>query len=174
MTMATGAAAGAIRILDGITQAGAVIASAALAVIVGAYAFEVVARYVFNAPTWWSAELVSYLLCIMVFTMMPAVTRAGGQVAVTVLLDRLAPAPRAVAERIIWLAGFVATAAIGWFAAGETVRQIERGVQMMAALPIPKWWISVWIGIGFGLTALQFLRLALAGPVQTRTPAPEI
>jgi TRAP-type C4-dicarboxylate transport system permease small subunit len=94
--------------------------------------------------------------------MMPRVTQTRGQVAVTVLLERLPPQAQAVAERLIWLLGFAATAAVTWFAAGETARQIERGVQMMAAMPIPKWWVSIWIAFGFGLTALQFLRLALA------------
>lgn len=166
-------ATAAIRILDGVTRAGAAVAATALAVIVAAYAYEVVARYVFNAPTWWSAELVSYLLCILVFCMMPQVTRTGGQVAVTVLLDLLPAGARALAERAIWLLGFGATAAVGWFAADETARQVTRGVQMMAALPIPKWWLSIWIAAGFVLTALQFLRLALTGPVATRPAVQE-
>jgi len=159
----------AIRALDGLTRLGAIAAAIALAAIVAAYAYEVVARYLFDAPTWWSAELVSYLLCVLTFCMMPHVTRTRGQVAVTVLLERLPPASQAVTERVIWLLGFLATAAVAWFAGGETARQIERGVQMMAAFPIPKWWVSIWIALGFALTALQFLRLALD---KTVPPAP--
>lgn len=51
------------------------------------------------------------------------------------------------------------------FAGRETLRQFTRNIQMMAAQPIPKWWISIWIVLGFGLSALAFLRLALAGPM---------
>lgn len=154
----------AVRLLDALTRLGGAAAALALAVIVFAYSYEVVARYLFDAPTWWSAELVSYLLCVLTFCMMPAVTRAKGQVAVTVLLERLPPAARDKAERAIWALGFLATAAIAWFAGEETARQIARGVQMMAAFPIPKWWVSIWIALGFGLTALQFLRLAIVPP----------
>lgn len=153
--------AAALRFLDELTRIAAYAAAVSLAVIVTAFAYEVVARYVFNAPTWWSAELVSYLLCVLTSCMMPRVTQTRGQVAVTVLLERLRPQAQGVAERLIWALGFAATAAIAWFAAEETARQIERGVQMMAAMPIPKWWVSIWIAFGFGLTALQFLRLAL-------------
>ena len=162
--------AAALRALDHLTRIAAFAAALALAVIVAAYAYEVVARYVFDAPTWWSAELVSYLLCVLTFCMMPRVTQTRGQVAVTVLLERLPQPIRGQAERMIWGLGFAATAAVTWFAAGETTRQIERGVQMMAAMPIPKWWVSIWIAVGFGLTALQFLRLALAPQTaQSRT-----
>lgn len=165
---------GAVRLLDAATLVGAVLAASALAVIVSAYAYEVVARYVFDAPTWWSAELVSYLLCVLVFCMMPEVTRTRGQVAVTILLERLPDGARGRAERAIWWLGCLACAAMTWFAGGETVRQITRNIQMMAAYPIPKWWVSLWIGLGFGLAALQFLRLALAKAPPPRVPAAEV
>lgn len=161
-----------VRILDAVTRAGAIAGAVALAVIVAAYVFEVIARYIFNAPTWWSAELVAYLLCVLVFCMMPEVTRTRGQVAVTVLLEALPPKLSNGLERIIWLLGFAATAAMAWFAGGETARQIERNIQMMAAYPIPKWWVSGWIGLGFGLAALQFLRLAFGPPAASR-PEPQ-
>lgn len=166
----------ALRALDELTRLAAFVAALSLACIVAAFAYEVVSRYVFGAPTWWSAELVSYLLCVLTFCMMPRVTQTGGQVAVTVLLERLPPQTQAVVERLIWALGFAATAAVTWFAAWETSRQIERGVQMMAAMPIPKWWVSIWIAIGFGLTALQFLRLAFAPPslVKKATPAADL
>ncbi|MDF1719441.1 MAG: TRAP transporter small permease [Minwuia sp.] len=165
--------AAAIKALDGLTRLGAIMAAIALAVTVAAYAYEVVARYVFDAPTWWSAELVAYLLCVTTFCMLPRVTQTKGQVAVTVLLERLPHGARSLADRCIWFLGFGATAAVTWFAAEETARQFSRSVQMMAAYPIPKWWVSIWIAFGFGLTALQFLRLALARqqPPDTTTAA---
>lgn len=160
--------------LDALTWAGAVIAALALALIASSYVYEVVARYIFNAPTWWSAELVSYLLCVSVFCMMPRVTQTRGQVAVTIFLEFLQPRMRSYVERAIWLLGFAACAAMAWFAGGETARQIARGIQMMAAYPIPKWWVSIWIGIGFGLAALQFLRLAInPGSAPRPQPVPE-
>lgn len=148
--------------LDAIEAAGVLVARLALAGIVLAYVYEVVARYAFDAPTWWSAELVKYLLCILVFTMMPHVTATRGQVAVTVVLEALPGRLRALADRGLALVGFAVCAALAVFATEETARQIARNIQMMAAQPIPKWWVSVWIVFGFALSALAFLRLALA------------
>lgn len=149
----------------------------ALAGIVVAFALEVVSRYLFNAPTSWSSDLVSYLLCVVVFTMMPHVTASGSQVAVTVMVDALPDRYRQTMMRLIYLLGFLACAAMAWFAGGETVRQIVREIQMLAIHPIPKWWVSVWIGIGFGLSSLEYLRLACsrdAAPDRSPVPPAEI
>lgn len=165
----------AAQVLDTLEAAGVLLARLALAGIVLTYVYEVVARYAFDAPTWWSAELVKYLLCIGVFTMMPHVTATRGQVAVTVVLDLLPAAPRAFAGRAIALVGFAVCAAVAVFATEETTRQIVRNIQMMAAQPIPKWWVSSWIVFGFGLSSLAFLRLALgAGGAAGTAPAPEL
>ncbi len=154
-----------LRLFDGLLLAGARLAAAGLGLMVAAYTYEVVARYLFNAPTWWSAELVAYLLCIMTFSMMPYVTATRAHVAVTIFLDFLGPRNKVPAERAIWFVGFLVCAAMAWFAGGETLRQFTRNIQMMAAHPIPKWWISVWIAAGFALSSLAFLRLMLVGPV---------
>jgi C4-dicarboxylate transporter, DctQ subunit len=164
------------RILAGLRLAGFLFARFALAAIVIAYSYEVVSRYLFNAPTWWSAELVSYLLCVMVFTIMPHVTATRGHIAVTVLLETLGPARRLFIERGIAFIGFGICAAVTVFAVDEVSRQIVRNIQMMAIQPIPKWWISIWIIFGFGLSALEFLRLAFGAspPATMQSLTPEI
>ena len=154
-----------LRLFDYLLVAGAGFAALALGLIVSAYTYEVIARYLFNAPTWWSSELVAYLLCVMTFTMMPYVTATRAHVAVTIFLDNLGARNKPRAERMIWIAGFIACGAMAWFAGGETLRQFMRDIQMMAAQPIPKWWVSIWIVIGFALSALAFMRLAIAGPM---------
>ncbi|WP_416898662.1 MAG: TRAP transporter small permease [Minwuia sp.] len=152
-----------LGLLWGLRTAGFVLARLALAAIAATYSLEVVCRYLFDAPTSWSADLVSYLLCVLVFTMMPQVTASGSQVAVTVIVDALSERRREILMRVIHILGFLACAAMGYFAFGETTRQILRDIQILATNPVPKWWISIWIGIGFALSALEFLRLAVTG-----------
>jgi len=149
------------RVMKPARFCGFVTAKIALAGIVLSYSFEVISRYIFGSPTWWSAELVTYLLCIMTFTMLPHVTATSGHIAVTFLLEYLKPARRTVIMRVISFIGAAICAAIAYFAADETMRQFARNVQMMAAQPIPKWWVSIWISVGFGLAALEFLLLTI-------------
>lgn len=152
------------RLMDFLSDLGLWLAMTALGLIVLAFNFEVIARYVFDAPTRWSAELVSYLLLIACFLAMPRLTREGGHVAVTVLLERLAPRQQALGARLIAALGACICLAMAWIAAEETLRQLERGVRMMAAIPFPKAAISVWIVWGLALSGVQFAIVAVSGP----------
>ncbi|MBK5928387.1 TRAP transporter small permease [Rhodobaculum claviforme] len=149
------------RLHDGLTEVGVGLAMAALALIVLAYAWEVVARYFLGAPTRWSADLVGYLLLFLTFMALPKVTASGGHVAVTVLLERLSPRAQLWAGRVIALLGAVVCLFLMKICLDETLRQVERNIRMMAAHPVPKAWISVWIVYGFAGSALHFLRLAV-------------
>lgn len=159
----------AIAALDRITDASLWLAMAAIAAIFLAYNTEVVLRYAFNSPTRWSAEFVSYFLLIASFAALPRLTRDGGNVAVTVLLERLPAQVQHSCGVGISLLGAMICCALAWIAAEETLRQISRDVRMMAAVPVPKAAVSGWMVWGLGLAALQFLRLAIR-PQPTHRP----
>lgn len=146
------------RAHDGLTDVSFQFSKLCLGIIVFAYCFEVVARYFFNAPTWWADEAVSYSLSIGCFTMMPHVTRLKGHVAVTLIVDMLSPARARPIYWLIYLLGFLACAAATWISLDENIRQVVKDVHLMKVEPLPKIWISAWITYGFGSSALYFLR----------------
>ncbi len=150
---------GLARAHDGLTDVSFQFAKLCLAIIVFAYCYEVAARYLFNAPTWWADEAVSYSLCIGIFTMMPHVTREKGHVAVTLLVDLLSPARARLVYWFIYLLGFLACAAAAWISLDENIRQVVKEIQLMKVEPLPKYWISTWITYGFASSALYYLRL---------------
>lgn len=155
---------------DRLTTLGLQLAMGALALMVGSYVLEVVLRYGFNSPTRWSADLVSYLLLFITFMAMPQVTANGGHVAVTALLERMSPTRQRAAARVIAAGGVVVCLLLASIALQETLRQASGNVQMMAAYPLPKAWISIWIVYGLGSSAVYFLRIAIwppASPVGT-------
>ncbi|MCR9110764.1 MAG: TRAP transporter small permease [Rhodobacteraceae bacterium] len=151
-----------VAALDRVTDASLWLAMAALAAIFFAYNIEVVLRYLFDSPTRWSAEFVSYFLLVATFAALPKLTRDGGHVAVTVLLERLSSRLQHTASIGISLLGAFICCALAWIAAEETLRQIERDVRMMAAIPVPKAAVSCWMVWGLALAALQFLRLGVS------------
>ena len=140
---------------------GVQLAMVALAFIVRAYSLEVVARYAFDTPTRWTADAVSYLLLFVTFMALPQVTASGGHVAVTALLERLPPARQRLAARAIAGVGAAVCLLPTQITLGQTLRQAQGGVTMIAAYPVPKAWISAWIVYGLGSSALHFLRLAV-------------
>lgn len=151
-----------VSALDRVTDASLWLGMGALASIFLAYNLEVVLRYAFASPTRWSAEFVSYFLLIATFASLPRLTRDGGHVAVTVLIEKLSLRAQSVVAVAITLLGAVICTTLAWIAAEETLRQIDRGVRMMAAVPVPKAAISCWMVWGLGVAALQFLRLTLS------------
>lgn len=130
-----------------------------LGIILFSYCYEVVSRYFFNAPTWWADMAVSYGLCIGCFLMMPHVTRKKGHVAVTFLLETLPPEAARPIYWVLYLICFLVCAAATWINLDENIRQIARDVYLMEVRPVPKYWISVFITYGFGMSALHFLRM---------------
>lgn len=138
------------------------LAGAALMAIVALYVFEVVMRYAFTAPTTWSGEAVQYALAVLLFFGLPEVTRRGAHVAIEIVPETLPPRAARVLGRINAALGAGACAVAGWIVTGEAVSQAERGLMTNAANPIPRWWITAVIALGFASAALHFLRAASA------------
>lgn len=138
------------------------LACIALLVMLGAYVAEVVLRYLLNAPTRWSSDVVSYALLASVVFALPAVTRDGGHVAITSLVERLSPGRQAVAFRALaWISAATCIAAVALLGS-QALAQWHGGIETVAALAIPKWWLSAAVALGLAGAAAQFVRHALA------------
>lgn len=139
------------------------LAAAALVAAVSLYVLEVVFRYGFGAPTTWSGEAVQYALAIVIFCALPDITRRGAHVAIDIVPRVLPPRAAAVLGAFNALLGAAACAVAAWIIAGEALRQFERGILTNAANPIPRWWITAIIAVGFASAALHLLRQMRAG-----------
>jgi TRAP-type C4-dicarboxylate transport system permease small subunit len=151
---------------DRITIVGFAGAAAAVAVITGAFWYEVVARYFFSAPTIWAYDVASYAMCPMIFLAVPEMTRRGAHIRVSFLVDGLPLSYRQSWNTIILLVAVLVCLLGAWIAGAETWRQYVRGVETISAFPVRKWWVSIFIPYGLLSAALYFLR-QLAG----ETPA---
>ncbi|MBN9888916.1 TRAP transporter small permease [Salipiger abyssi] len=159
-TFLTQAGQSLLKLHDALSKGAFILGSAALAVIVASFAYEVVMRYFFNAPTRWASDLVSFLLLTSVFLAAPWLTREGGHVSITLLPDLL---PAKWARRVI-AAGFLVAAIVcfwaGWIVSGEVRILFERGTRTLSAVSVPKWWFTALILFGFINSAFYFLRRA--------------
>jgi len=145
------------RSLDFLTQAAAVLAAIGLGMIVCSYVFEVISRYIFASPTAWASDFVAYALCASAFLALPRVTKDKAHVAVTILVD-IAPKPIANTVHIaISILGFLCLSFAAWVSLQENIRQFTRGIQTLAIVPIPQWWVSSFITFGLALSACYLL-----------------
>jgi TRAP-type C4-dicarboxylate transport system permease small subunit len=151
---------------DRITAVGFAGGAASVALITGAFWYEVVARYFFNAPTSWAYDVASFLLCPTIFLTVPEMTRRNAHVVISYLIDNTSQQFRAPLFRMLMLTGAIVCLICAWITGAETWRQYVRGVETITVNPIPKWWISIFIPYGLLNSGLYFLR-QLAGPVPT-------
>ncbi len=145
---------------DGLTVAAAVLAAFGLICITVFYVYEVVTRYLFNAPTAWVSDFVSYFLCISVFLALPKVTKDKGHVAVTILVDILPGRIAGYVHSVISLIGFFCLGFAAWISLQENIRQYSKSIDTLAIISIPQWWVSSFITFGLALSALYMLRHA--------------
>lgn len=155
-----------LRLHDRITAVGFAGAAASVGLITLAFWYEVTARYFFNAPTSWAYDAASFLLCPAVFLAVPEMTRRNSHVVISLFVDSLPPDARGILIRLLFLTSAIVCLICAWITGAETWRQYVRGVETITAIPIQKWWVSVFIPYGLFNSALYFLRLA-AGPVPT-------
>ena len=131
--------------------------------------YEVVARYVFNAPTIWAEEMSRFFQVWAVYLGAAYVLRYRHLIRITLLTDRVGPLGRRIAEAFSLLViGAVCVVATVWGVeiVAESVRFSRTTSTMLA---VPQWMTEIAIPIGCGLLLLQCLaelvRLAWAKDV---------
>jgi len=147
---------------DAVTAAGFQLAALCLAVIVCTYVIEVTLRYLLNSPTSWASSAVSYLLCIIIFVMLPELTRRRFHIFISVLPDALSERNATLLMRSGYLAAFLACMLAAWFCADATYTQYVGDIETLNEWRVPKWTVSIFIPYGLGSSGLYFLRNALS------------
>jgi len=143
---------------DAATELGATIAAWCVAATACIYTAEVVARYFLNAPLNWSGDVSSYLLCVCAFLGLPKVTKDGGHVAITYVIERMAERRRAGYTRTLGVLTGLVCLATGLFIGYEGVQLYTEHVLTTQATQIPKWIIAVFACFGLFSSALHLLR----------------
>jgi C4-dicarboxylate transporter, DctQ subunit len=139
-----------------LTRLSFALAGVALVTILCAYVIEVIARYGFGRPTLWSSDLVNYALCASIFLAMPEITRTSGHVAITSMIEKLSGPNQIRLARLLSLTGSVLCGLVTFIAVSAASSQAQTGVETVAAFAIPKWWLTMIVAYGFGLSALAF------------------
>jgi len=133
--------------------------------------YEVVARYLFNAPTIWAEEMSRFFQLWAVYIAAAYVLRHRQLIRITMLIDRLGDTGRRLAEAftLVWILAFCAIAI--WKGFVIVIDSIEIGRATSTMLGVPKWMTESAVPVGFLLLALQCLaelvRLARGGEVDS-------
>src|SRR4030042_4094968 len=103
-----------LRVIDSISDWTGKISSFLIIIITGVILFEVIARYIFNAPTIWAHEISLALYGIYVALLGAYVLVTGGHVNVDILYARFSPRTRAGGNLFSCLFFFLWCGALVW------------------------------------------------------------
>jgi tripartite ATP-independent transporter DctM subunit len=149
---------GVVRAIDRISAFAGFIASVALAVMTIVVCYEVISRYIFNAPTTWVTEVSTYLFVAVVFLGLAEAQRANAHIQVEILVDRLGREQRMFIELVgLWLGVLFATIA-AWHCARFTFLEYLHDARDWGLLGTPQWLPQVPLTIGYGLFVAALLR----------------
>ena len=148
------------KLLDAATRICLCLSAFSLFLLLAAYVFEVGARYFFDVPTSWSYDFSQWCLAVSIMTALPDVTRRKANISIDFLLTYLPLRPERMLRRAIFVLACVFCLAAAGVCFEESRRQYRQQIETNWINPIPKWWISLVIPVGLGLSGLQFLRLS--------------
>jgi len=149
---------GLASIQDTLSRIGFMLAACVLAIISAAYFYEVVSRYFFNAPTIWASPLVSYSLCLTIFLALPDLARRGLHISIDLHESLASPALVEKMKRTTNLVAGIFCLVAAWITAEQAWSEFVGGVVTNSYVPIPKWWLFIFIPYGLLSGGIYFLR----------------
>ena len=145
------------RVIDRLGDLLATLSAWMFFAIGGMILWEVFFRYVFTSPTIWAEELARFFQIWALYIAAASVLRDGSMIRIGLLIDRLGPPWRAIAE-IFSLAVVAAFSAVAcWYGAKIALNSWEVGRMSGTMLNVPHWMTEIAIPAGFAILFLQAL-----------------
>ncbi len=125
-----------------------------------AITYEVVARYVFDAPTIWVSDVSAFGLLWIAFLAAPWLVRHGAHIRGDFATERLGPRARAALGTLTSLACAALMAVVLWQTTTETLQDYVKNVHTTGSWEIPRVYVWFVMPIGSLFTVIEFLRAA--------------
>lgn len=120
--------------------------------------YEVVSRYIFNAPTKWAVELTEYSLLYIAFLSVAWLQRREEHITID-FYKRWNPQAVAIVDIIISVLGVIMTLVLFWYSMKLFLNVFQSGIRNPdSMLGIPQYLILAVIPVGGFLLFIQFLR----------------
>jgi TRAP-type C4-dicarboxylate transport system permease small subunit len=146
-----------LRLLDRLNDLLAFVAAWLFFATAAMITWEVVARYVFTAPTIWAEELSRVFLVWGTFLAMAALLRRRSHIRITIVTNLMRPGGRRAAE-VFSLLVIAATAGVAaWYGWTIALDSFLRDRTTATMLNLPQVWVEISVPLGFLLLGLQAL-----------------
>jgi C4-dicarboxylate transporter DctQ subunit len=151
------------RLIDGLAMlAGLLIAAVCLLII-----YDVIARNLGWQPPASTVALTEYALLYFTMAAAPWLVRTRGHIVVEVLHQQLSGMALWVADKLILLICITVSVVICALATLLAIEGFSRGEVEIRSLEMPRWLLFAPLAVGFGLMAIEFMRIAIIGETVT-------
>lgn len=123
----------------------------------GVIVFEVVARYVFLAPTIWGEEMSRFLQIWATYLAAAYVLHSRKLIAIDIVVNRLSPPLAKFCETCALAVIVVFCFVAFWYGLQIMIDSIRIGRATSTMLAVPYWMTEAAIPVGFGLMLIQAL-----------------
>jgi TRAP-type C4-dicarboxylate transport system permease small subunit len=135
-----------MRWLDGLYRACIWAAGIAIVLMSLIVPVGVVLRYVFGVGARWPEPIAILLMVVFTFIGAAAAYRAGGHIAVGMLVDRLPETPRRLMARAIDVLMLVVCGFVGWYGARLCLATMDQSVAELPWLPVGLTYLAIPLG----------------------------
>jgi len=119
--------------------------------------FEVVSRYVFNAPTLWSMEINQYLFCAMSLLGGGYCLLKDGHVRVDLFYPKFSPKTQAIVEMCTFSLAIIFCVILVWLAGSEFWAALVEHKRSDSVMAFPLWPIWFTVPLGGFLLGMQIV-----------------
>lgn len=148
-----------IRLYDRLIIGLAILAATTLGLTVFGIVTDVMLRNLGFRPFQATSALIEYTMLFATMAGAPWLVREQGHVAITSFVDALPGSVRRVVMRGVTVLSAVVLAILSWRAALVGLEMVRTGAMDIRSIYIPTWILYAMLSIGFGLMALEFVRL---------------
>ncbi|MDX2143864.1 MAG: TRAP transporter small permease subunit [Rhodospirillaceae bacterium] len=151
------------RLYDAVIRGLSALAGGILAAMILVIVVDVAARNLGFVPPAATVALTEYALLYFTMAAAPGLTRAKGHVTVRVILDRLVPASRAVAGRMIAVICASICLVLACLAAVLLAESVLLADVEPRSIDLPRWLLFLPLVVGFFFSGTEFLRFIAIG-----------
>ncbi len=152
-----------IRAYDALIRGLAGFSGALIAAICLLIIWDVAARNFGLQPPASTVALTEYGLLYFTMAAAPWLVRQRGHIAVEIIYRRLSNPSRRYLDRFVLAACMLICVTVSALAALLTWEALQRGEVEIRSLDAPRWALFLPLSIGFGLMAMEYLRLLVRG-----------
>ncbi len=120
--------------------------------------FGAISRYGFGVAHGWITDVSGYAMLLIAFLGAAQVQKNHGHVSMDLFVNMLGDKAKKIMGIIVSIISFLLSLALCWYGVVEVLNNIRENAMLVGTINVPKYYVIVFLPIGFLLLTSYFLR----------------